>query len=371
VTKLAKDNDVPFDQLHVPDEPERPVRQQSRADGSKRRRLEDTDGDVGMASPDQDEVEDQDESDVSPDEDETNTALSLRHDRKRRKQRTELVLSGSLLGITDDVSPSTMKERRDEFHRYLGRVEVKQVINKTTVVEGFTPEQAVELTNFFFDQVMGPSGLSHVAGLISYYTTHQPGEPDQGLAGRASELAAGDDKPLAVRQFFGTVSRQQALAQSNSTLFKMLQQNVVNLQVLGLLNDLKERVNKKDTELCNYLRRMKEKPGRGKGWTSCLINHLTSTLGISNNAFSSLTAVAQGAQCLVSELCEGVLCLLPKGGAAKWVTPDHHLARSCSYLAGCTGLGYRKCGTFSRNLSPLSPSSPWCRRYWARICFSL
>jgi hypothetical protein len=293
------------------------VRQQSRADESKRRRLEDTDRNASIASPNQDEVEDQDESDVSSDEDKTNTALSLRHNCKRRKQRTELVLSGSLLGITDDVLPLTMKERRDEFHRYLGRVEVKQVINKTTVVKGFTLKQAVELTNFFFDQIIGPSGLFYITSLISYYTTHQPGDPDQGLAGRASELAAGDDKLLTVRQFFSTVSWQQALAQSNSTLFKMLQQNVVNLQVLSLLNDLKERVNQKDSELCNYLRRMKEKPGQGKEWTSCLINHLTSTLSILNNAFSSLTVVAQGAQCLVSELCKGVLCLLLKGGAAK------------------------------------------------------
>jgi hypothetical protein len=312
VNQLAKDNDVPVDQLHIPDEPEKRVQQRSRADGSKRRRLEDTDVRASRTS------HDEDESDVSSDEDETNTALSLRHDHRKRKQRKELVLSGSLLGITDDVSSLTMKERRDEFHKYLSRVEIRQVINKTTVVEGFTAEQAVELTNFFFDQIMGPNGLSHVASLISYYATHPPGEPDQGLAGRASELAAGDDKPLAVRHFFGTVSRQQALAQSNSTLFKMLQQNVVNLQVLGVLNDLKERANKKDPELCDYLRRMKEEPGRGKGWTSCLINHLTSTLGITPNAFSSLTAAAQGAQCLVSELCEGVLCLLPKGGAAKW-----------------------------------------------------
>jgi hypothetical protein len=125
-----------------------------------------------MASPDQDKVEDQDESDVSSDKDETNTALSLRHDCKRRKQRTELVLSGSLLGITNDVLPLIMKERRDEFHRYLSRVEVKQVINKTTVVEGFTSKQAVKLTNFFFNQVIGLSSLSYVTSLISYYTTH-------------------------------------------------------------------------------------------------------------------------------------------------------------------------------------------------------
>jgi hypothetical protein len=283
----------------------------------KRRRLEDSDVPTSPSSDDQDEVEDHDQSDVPMNEDETDTALALNSHHRTRMHAKDLVLSSSLLGIADDVSSSTMKERRDEFYGYLGRVQVKQVINKTTVIEGFTAEQAIEMTNFFFDRMMGPSGLSHVASLIGYYTTSLPGEPDQGLARRASELAAGDDKPLAVRHFFGTVSRQQALAQTNSTLFKMLQQNVANMQVLKLLNDLKARAGKRDPELCDYLRRMNQRPGRGKGWTSCLINHLTSTLGISNNAFSSLTATAQGAQCLVAALCEGILCLLPKGGAAK------------------------------------------------------
>jgi hypothetical protein len=61
------------------------------------------------------------------------------------------VLSGSLLGITDDVLLLTIKECRDKFHRYLSRVEVKQVINKTTVIKDFISKQAVELTNFFFN----------------------------------------------------------------------------------------------------------------------------------------------------------------------------------------------------------------------------
>jgi hypothetical protein len=61
------------------------------------------------------------------------------------------VLSGSLLEITNNVLLLTIKERRDEFHRYLSRVKVKQIINKTIVVKDFTSEQAVELTNFFFN----------------------------------------------------------------------------------------------------------------------------------------------------------------------------------------------------------------------------
>ncbi len=70
----------------------------------------------------------------------------------------------------------------------------------------------------------------------------------------------------------------------------MLQQNVINLQLLALLNNLKDCVSRQDPEICDYLKRIREKPGRGKGWTLCLINHLIITLGITSGAFSSLTA---------------------------------------------------------------------------------
>ncbi len=99
-----------------------------------------------------------------------------------------------------------MEARRDEFYQYLSRVQVRQVINKNTVVEGFTAEQAIELTNFFFDRMMGPRDPSHVASMIKYYTTDHPGSPDAGLEKRASNLATSDDKPLIVRQFVGTMS---------------------------------------------------------------------------------------------------------------------------------------------------------------------
>ena len=168
---------------------------------------------------------------------------------------------------------------------------------------------------------MGPRGLSHVVSLVSYYTTSKETEADRGVAMRAYNLTTDDESPLKLREFFGTVSKQQQLAHTNSTLFKMLHQNVLNLEVLDMLNDLKESIQEPDGELRSYLRAQGEVPTRGRGWSTCLINYLTRVLRLSSNAFSNLTHEAQGAHGLVEEFCPGVLCLLPKGGSYKSVTP--------------------------------------------------
>ena len=84
-------------------------------------------------------------------------------------------------------------------------MKVHQVINKNTVVEGFTAEQAIKMINLFFNQIIRLSSLFYVVSLISYYSISYFNVLNQGFTERAFRLTADNDKLLVIRQFFSTV----------------------------------------------------------------------------------------------------------------------------------------------------------------------
>ena len=113
-------------------------------------------------------------------------------------QLKELVLRALTIKLTDDLDIATMLHRRDTFFNWLTRRRFNVLSNNRVIKEGFILEQATLITNVFFDQMMGAGGVSHLANLISYYTTHKKGKADNGLGMRAQELTTAGDTPLAI-----------------------------------------------------------------------------------------------------------------------------------------------------------------------------
>lgn len=289
---------------------------------------------------DDDEKDDDEKDDDETDDDEEDDDGETQEDTGQvvPGRRTNLVTSRSLqaiaaparavkqnttltkltVTIADDVDIQTMIARRDNFLRWMQDAKAKSKRYNRSVRIEFTAEDMIQIPNFFFDQIMGVGGVSHLSSLIGYYSHHGKGNPDKGVGMRAEELATDDvSRPEIVRRFFGRVSQQQALSHSNSTLFKMLRQNILNVDVLNHLNTMRDLAQKRDPELCEYLDQVDEKPDIGKGYASCLINHLSHSLGLTKNAFDALTQTAQAPHALVTEFGPGVLCLLPKGAATK------------------------------------------------------
>ena len=73
------------------------------------------------------------------------------------------------------------------------------------IYNNFSEQQVIELTNFFFDQIMGPRGLSHVVSLVSYYTTSKETEADRGIVMWVYNLITDDEFSLKLWEFFGIV----------------------------------------------------------------------------------------------------------------------------------------------------------------------
>jgi hypothetical protein len=233
----------------------------------------------------------------------------------KTKGKKATALTKLTVSIADSVSIQEMQLRRDQFRLWMRKADAKSLQQNRTLPIQFTPENMIAIPNFFFDQVMGVGGVSHLASLISYYSHHPKNEADRGVGMRADELSLDLERPQIIREFFGKIARQQSLIPRNMTLYKMLHQNIVNIDVLNHLNQMKTMARTRDPELVQYLEKIQETPDIGKGLTSCLINHLMKSLELNKNAFDSLTQSAQGPHALVMEFGAGILCLLPKGAA--------------------------------------------------------
>ena len=245
----------------------------------------------------------------------------------RISRRPSLTLAKLTLRLTDATTISTLVERQAAFFEFVSSLSVQILKNNSPIQGKFTSDQALELTNLFFDKMMGHSGLHHVQSLIKYYTDGRKNGVDMGLAMRAEKMAGEDHRPREFREFYGAVAKQQQLQHNSSTLFSQLLLNVHNLDVIQRLAVLQHAVNSKSARIIRHLEDEGETVAQGRGWGDCLMSLIRRQMGLAPNAFSNLKQEARGAQGLVLEFGSGILCLLPKGGAYRYmiVTPPHRL----------------------------------------------
>ena len=182
----------------------------------------------------------------------------------------------------------------------------------------FTAEDMIQILNFFFNKIIKSDSIFHLFSLITYYSSHSEGKSDKDLSMRAECLTINDKFRLKIiYKFFKKVTQQQLLISNNLTLFKMLCQNIINMNVLNHLNCIMRLIQDKNEEICQYLNSINEKSDIRKSYTSCLINYLCHFLGLSKNAFNALIQSTQASYILMIEFKSEVFCLLFKNTAIK------------------------------------------------------
>ncbi len=88
--------------------------------------------------------------------------------------------------ISLDMDEKNLTAVRDSFYEYLQR-KVSTIINKIQLQDTiFTHQQAAEVTNFFFAEIMGSTGIGRANHLIRGYITHHEGEMHRGVADTAA-----------------------------------------------------------------------------------------------------------------------------------------------------------------------------------------
>lgn len=214
--------------------------------------------------------------------------------------------------MTDDIDVAVMNQRRDEFCTWMEMVKAKRRVMNSMQTVRCTTGDRIEMTNFFFDQLMGAGGIFSLSTLLKYYTSRPEGVPDHGLGARPMRLAKDVSQLPVLCLFYEHLGLQQITTHPNSTLFHKLLANAWSIDLLHQSNALQYMVKERDVTLGQCLRSVGEESGVDKDWMTCLKNYLAKSLYLTTQSFTIVIGSGRYIYTFVQSFGNGILCLLPK-----------------------------------------------------------
>ncbi|XTI96196.1 hypothetical protein V2W45_1253896, partial [Cenococcum geophilum] len=106
---------------------------------------------------------------------------------------------------------------RDKFFTAVHGLTVKIRKNNKNIIKEIMEEEAVNITNFFFSQIMGRPALSRLSSLMQLYNKHSNGKPDKGISERADE-AVKNTKHATLKHFFATIKAITRASRPNNSI---------------------------------------------------------------------------------------------------------------------------------------------------------
>ena len=76
---------------------------------------------------------------------------------------------------------TTLLLREDEFFAAVHGLTVKIKKNNKEIIKEITEEEAIDITNFFNNQVRGKPAYNRLSSLVRSYNEHDDGEPYKGV----------------------------------------------------------------------------------------------------------------------------------------------------------------------------------------------
>ncbi len=261
----------------------------------------------------EEESEGEEDSDDDGTEDDAMGDVQFTGTAKKDQKTLEDRLGALTLAIDSDVDTGRLQTVRDSFFRKLLGMRAPVMIDNKEQMAGFDEEEAVDITNFFFVEMMGPNAIHRLRSLIRSYSTDHPDGLDQGAAARARTLSLMDENPLSIRRFYIAFSRAQSTRTSpNSGLGRMYQVRL-SMALLDQYNSLRRMAAQKDPALLNFLRGRGYQTERGVGWQSCTVRCLAESLEVSPTILQNICQSAQGVAALAEHFGNGILAILPVG----------------------------------------------------------
>lgn len=107
------------------------------------------------------------------------------------------------LGLDERVLVTTLVSRRDDFRAQV--LQLRMEITRDLIPEtaSFSELEAIQVTNFFFTDVMGLAAYNRAADIVNFYQAKGQ-SADVRVAARASSLADQNTYPAAVRAFYSS-----------------------------------------------------------------------------------------------------------------------------------------------------------------------
>jgi hypothetical protein len=227
-----------------------------------------------------------------------------------------------MLDISDNWNVDNITAARDKFFAAVHCLTVKIKKNNKNIIKEITEEEAVDITNFFFGQIMGRPALSRLSSLVQSYNKHSDGEPDKGVSERADE-AAKNTKHATLKHFFATMGAVTRASRPNNSIIQQIYH-------LHTLKDLAEAYMKLIAEVSTKkLTAMgKEKKKRlleelesqgystdiGQGWKTAVNKYICDKLGYTQTILTNKVQSGKVVQALVDEFGTGIIPVIPIGG---------------------------------------------------------
>jgi hypothetical protein len=251
--------------------------------------------------------------------------------------------SGSLQyiawALNDKITREDLQIRRDQFYKKLEAIEVEKAKGnkkQTAASKKKMLQTVIDVTNFFFNEVMGPDAFKRVAGIIADYNTWNYNQIGSNAVTRAVYLASINGIPTVIRSFYTSFANAERFDANSSNNYARLLKSIYDVELYKSFLSLHDSVEMRDPSLVQFLESKGLKTAIGRGYRSLVMKYLQRELGFDEEQaeLQNRFQTGQGLAQFVKHSGEGVLILLPSGSATRYARLHISNIVNTKYLLG-------------------------------------
>jgi hypothetical protein len=228
--------------------------------------------------------------------------------------------------LNDKISRVDLRNRRDEFYKQLEAIEVEKT--KDNKKQSATSKKnnlrmVIEITKFFFNEVMGPDAFTRVGSIITDYNARIEDQIGSNAVTRAIYLASINGIPTVVRSFYTSFANAERLNANSISNYARLLKSKYDMELYKSFLALCDSAERKDPSLIQFLESKGLKTGLGRTYRSLVMKYIQKELGFDEERteFQNRCQAGQGLAQVVEHFGEGVLIFLPAGAATRYALP--------------------------------------------------
>jgi hypothetical protein len=241
--------------------------------------------------------------------------------------------------LNDKITREDLQIRRDQFYKKLEAIEVERAKgNKKQAAASKKKilQTVIDVTNFFFDEVMGPDSFKRVASLIADYNARNYNQIGSNAVTRAVYLASINGIPTVVRSFYTSFANAERFNANSSNNYARLLKSIYDVELYKSFLSLHYSVEMRDPSLVQFLESKGLKTAIGRGYRSLVMKYLQRELGFDEERaeLQNRFQAGQGLAQVVKHSSEGVLILLPPGTETRYARLHNSNMVNTKYLPG-------------------------------------
>jgi hypothetical protein len=225
--------------------------------------------------------------------------------------------------LNDKISRVDLQNRRDEFYRQLEAIEVEK--SKDNKKQSATSKKnnlrvVIEITKFFFNEVMGPDAFTRVGSIITDYNARIEDQIGFNAVTRAIYLASINDIPTVIRSFYTSFANAERFNSNSISNYARLLKSKYDVELYKSFLALCDAAEKKDPSLIQFLESEGLKTGLGRTYRSLVTKYIQRELGFDEERteLQNRCQAGQGLAQVVEHFGEGVLLLIPSVAVARY-----------------------------------------------------